>query len=477
MSGPEEPASRIDDHCDEMRATFEAQRAACAREPIPSVARRRAQLESLAAMIKAAETGIAQAISDDFGHRAWQETALLEVFTSLEAIRYTARHVARWAKPERRPVSIWNRPGYARLHKQPLGIVGIVVPWNYPLYLAAGPLVSALAAGNRAMIKMSEYTPRFGALWAQLLGTTFPAEEVAVVNGGIEIAQEFGRLPFDHLIFTGSTAVGREVMRAAAENLTPVTLELGGKSPAIVCQDYPVELAARRILFGKCANAGQTCVAPDYVLIPTDKVAAFVGAARDAVTGFFPTLASGDYTSIASERQYARLTAYLDDARAKGATEHPLHAEPSAAAARRLSPVALTGATADMRVMQEEIFGPILPVIPYTTLDEAIAFVNARPRPLALYAFSEDRRAIDRILSATVSGGVTVNDTMLHVAQDALPFGGIGPSGMGVYHGREGFDALSKLRGVYHQRRYNPFSLLFPPYGERFSRLIRIMLR
>ncbi len=460
-----------------MRATFEGQRVACAREPIPSVAKRRAQLESLAAMIKAAQPSISQAISDDFGHRAPQETALLEVFTTLEAIRYSARNVARWAKPERRPVSIWNRPGYARLRKQPLGVVGIIVPWNYPLYLAAGPLVSALAAGNRAMIKMSEYTPRFGALWAQLLGGSFPAEEVAVVNGGIEIAQEFGRLPFDHLIFTGSTAVGREVMRAAAENLTPVTLELGGKSPAIVCEDYPVELAARRILFGKCANAGQTCVAPDYVLVPRDKVAAFTGAARDAVTGFFPTLASGDYTSIASERQFARLTAYLDDARAMGATVHALHAEPSDAAARTLAPVALTGVTAEMRVMQEEIFGPILPVIPFSTLDEAIAFVNARPRPLALYAFSDDRQTIDRILGATVSGGVTVNDTMLHVAQDALPFGGVGPSGMGVYHGREGFDALSKLRGVFHQRRYNPFSLLFPPYGERFSRLIRLMVR
>jgi len=420
---------------------------------------------------------IERAISADFGHRARQETQLLETFTSLEAIRYAARNVARWAKPERRPVSIWNRPGYARLHKQPLGVVGIIVPWNYPLYLSAGPLVSALAAGNRAMIKMSEFTPHFGALWERLLADAFPGGEAVAVNGGVEVAQAFAQLPFDHLIFTGSTRVGRDVMRTAAGHLTPVTLELGGKSPAIVCDAYPVGLAARRILFGKCANAGQTCVAPDYALIPAAKVGEFVAAARDAVGAFFPHLATDDYTSIASDHHYARLTGYLDDARSKGATVHALHADPPDPARRKLTPVALTGVTDHMRVMQEEIFGPILPVVPYGTLDEAIAFVNARPRPLALYAFGDDRAAIERVLCGTVSGGATVNDTMLHVAQDALPFGGVGPSGMGVYHGREGFDALSKLRGVYYQRRYNPFSWLFPPYGERFRRLIRIMLR
>lgn len=279
---------------DAVQDVFERQQAARLRDPFPSVASRRAQLERLGALIKAARPEIEQAISADFGHRAPQETALLEIFTSLEAIRYTARNVARWARPERRPVSIWNRPGYARLLKQPLGVVGIVVPWNYPLYLSAGPLVSALAAGNRAMIKMSEYTPRFGAVWAGLLAGAFPEEEVAVVNGGVEVAQAFGRLPLDHLIFTGSTRVGRDVMRAAAENLTPVTLELGGKSPAIVCDDYPIDLAARRILFGKCSNAGQTCVAPDYVLVPGEKVDAFVAAAREAVTSLYPSLAAGE---------------------------------------------------------------------------------------------------------------------------------------------------------------------------------------
>lgn len=473
MTQSEDAASGIE----VLRAAFARQNAARLLDPFPAVAKRRAQLERLAAAIKAARPEIEQAISDDFGHRAPQETALSEVFTSLEAIRYTARNLERWAKPARRPVSIWNRPGFARLYKQPLGIVGIVVPWNYPLYLSAGPLVSALGAGNRALIKMSEFTPRFGTLWARLLAEAFPEEEIAVINGGIEIARAFGRLPFDHLIFTGSTRVGRDVMRAAAENLTPVTLELGGKSPAVVCDDYPVDLAARRLLFGKCSNAGQTCVAPDYALVPAGQVGAFIAAAREAVTGFFPSLASSDYTSIASERQYARLIAYLDDARGKGATSHPLHADPSDSLARKLAPTALTDVTPAMRVMQEEIFGPILPIVPYATLDEAIAYVNARPRPLALYAFGDDRRVIDRLLRETVSGGVTVNDTMLHVVQDALPFGGIGPSGMGVYHGRPGFDALSKQRGVYFQRRFNAFSLLLPPYGERFRRLMRLMLR
>ena len=460
-----------------LRVTFELQSAARLREPYPSVAHRRAQLERLEAALKGAQAGIEQAISADFGHRAPQETALAEIFTSVEAARYTARQLRRWAKPERRPVSIWHRPGYARLHRQPLGVVGIVVPWNYPLYLAAGPLVSALAAGNRVMIKMSEFTPAFGALWAWLIADCFPPEEVSVVNGGVEIAEAFTRLPFDHLLFTGSTRVGREVMRAAADNLTPVTLELGGKSPAIVCEDFPIDLAARRILYGKCANAGQTCVAPDYVLVPAAKVAAFLAAAREAVGRFFPALASSDYTAIASDRHYGRLTGYLDDARAKGATLHPLHADASDAAARKLAPVALTGVTAAMRVMQDEIFGPILPVVPYGALDEAIAFVNARPRPLALYAFSDDSRTVAHVLGTTTSGGATVNDTMLHVAQDALPFGGVGPSGMGVYHGREGFDTFSKLRGVYYQRRFNGLALLQPPYGERFRRLMRLMLR
>jgi coniferyl-aldehyde dehydrogenase len=473
MSGPDADARELA----AMRAVFERQRAACSRHPYPTADERRGQLERLAAALRTAQPRIEAAISADFGNRAPQETALVELFTSLEAARYAARHVARWAKPERRPVSIWNRPGYARLRKQPLGVVGIVVPWNYPLYLAAGPLVSALAAGNRAMIKMSEFTPQFGALFARVLGEHFPEEEVAVVNGGVEVAQAFTRLPFDHILFTGSTRVGRDVMRTAAENLTPVTLELGGKSPAIVCDDFPVALAARRILYGKCTNAGQTCVAPDYVLVPAAKVQPFLSAAREAVRGFFPTLASRDYTSIVSDRQYARLAGYIEDAQAKGATLHPLHADPSDPAARKLAPSALTGVTDAMRVMQDEIFGPILPVVAYESLDDAIAFVNARPRPLALYAFSDDHATIEQVLGATTSGGATVNDTMLHVAQDALPFGGVGPSGMGVYHGREGFDAFSKLRGVYYQRRFNGLSLLKPPYGARFARLIRLMLR
>jgi acyl-CoA reductase-like NAD-dependent aldehyde dehydrogenase len=460
-----------------LQTVFDLQRAAHARAPVPAVAHRTAQLARLGAAIKSAAPAIARAISADFGNRSPQETVLLEVFTTLEAIRYNVRHVRRWAKPERRPVTIWNLPGSAQLHRQPLGVVGIVVPWNYPLYLAAGPLVSALAAGNRSMIKLSEAAPRFGELFARLVADTFAEDEVAALNGGVDVAEAFVRLPFDHLLFTGSTRVGREVMRAASEHLTPVTLELGGKSPVIVCEDFPIDLAARRILFGKCANAGQTCIAPDYALIPAAQVDPFVGAAVRAVRELYPTLRSPDYTSISSDRHYARLSGYLDDAAERGAAVHPLHEEPSDPATRKLAPTALTGVSLAMRVMQDEIFGPILPIIPYDRLEEAIGFVNARPRPLALYAFSNHRGAVDRILQGTLSGGVTVNDTMLHVAQDALPFGGVGPSGMGVYHGREGFDAFSKLRGVYYQRRFNGLSLLQPPYGARFKRLIGLMLR
>ncbi len=460
-----------------LRTLFDLQRAAHLRDPVPSVARRRVRLERLGAAIRGATVAIARAISEDFGNRAPQETVLAEVFTSLEAIRYTVRHLKRWTKPEPRAVSVWHRPGYAQLHRQPLGVVGIVVPWNCPLYLAAGPLVSALGAGNRAMIKLSEAAPRFGEVFARLVRDTFAEDEVAAVNGGADVAEGFVRLPFDHLLFTGSTRVGRQVMRAASEHLTPVTLELGGKSPVILCDDFPVELAARRIVYGKCVNAGQTCVAPDYALVPASRVDTFVAAAGRAVQAYFPSLRSPDYTSIASERHYARLRGYLDDAAERGAVAHPLHPEPADPAARKLAPTILTGVSLAMRVMQEEIFGPILPVIAYERLDEAIGFVNARPRPLALYAFSNDRAVVDRILRGTMSGGVTVNDTMLHVAQDALPFGGVGPSGMGVYHGREGVDSFSKLRGVYYQSRFNGLSLLLPPYGARFKRLIGLMLR
>lgn len=422
---------------------------------------------------------IARAIDQDFGGRSAHETQLLEFFPSLESIKHARGNLRGWMRPRRAFASLWFMPARTEIRPQPLGVVGIIVPWNYPVLLAVEPLVGALAAGNHAMVKMSELTPRTGDLFAVLVAKYFPRGEVAVVNGGPETGKAFACLPFDHLLFTGSTSVGRQVMQSAAANLTPVTLELGGKSPVIVAEDFPIELAAERILFGKCLNAGQTCIAPDYVLVPQDKVEGFVAAAKSAVARLYPTLgANPDYTSIVNERHHQRLAGYLDEARAQGAQLHELNpAGEDLAGTRKLAPTLVTGAADNLRVMQDEIFGPVLPVLPYATLDDAIAYVNARPRPLALYVFSHDGTTVSEVLDRTIAGGVSVNETILHISQDHLPFGGVGPSGMGHYHGRFGFDTFSKLKPVFRQSRLNGLTLFHPPFGKRFQSLIKLLTR
>ncbi len=458
---------------------FARHREAFARRPFPSAAEREALLDRLEVLVKEHAGEWAEAIARDFGGRSRHETELLEIFPSLEGIRHARRHLRRWMKPQRRATSLWFLPGRSQVFPQPLGVVGIVVPWNYPLYLAVGPLVPALAAGNRAMVKMSETTPATGELFARLAERHFPGGEITVANGGPEVAQAFCRLPFDHLLFTGSSGVGRHVMRAAADNLTPVTLELGGKSPAIVGRGFPVDEAAGRVMFGKCLNAGQTCIAPDYALVPEESVADFVEAARRAVAGLYPTLAANpDFTAIVDARHRERLARLVDDAIARGARAIEINpAGEDVAAAGKRAPTLLTGVDASMAVMREEIFGPVLPVVPYRTLDEAIDFVNARPRPLALYVFEHDGAAIDRVLANTVSGGVAVNETIVHIAQDDLPFGGVGESGMGRYHGREGFDTFSQRKSVFRQSRLNGLKLFRAPYGKRFEALVRLLLR
>ncbi len=460
-----------------MDRVFAAQRLAFAGEMYPSLVQRRARLDRLETALRAHDEAIRDAISQDFGNRAREETLLLEQFTTIEGLKYVRGNLRRWMRPERRRVAWWSLPGRARVLCQPLGVVGVIVPWNYPLFLAASPLVAALGAGNRVMVKMSEATPRFGELFAQLIGGAFAKDEVCVFNGEVEVARHFASLPFDHLLFTGSTQVGRQVMKAAAENLTPVTLELGGKSPAIITEDFDLEESARRIMFGKLTNAGQTCIAPDYVLVPAGRVDDFVAACRKAAHDFYPSLAdNAQYTSVVNARQFARLQGYLEDARAQGATVHALHDDATVAESRRLSPVALTGVNDGMRVMREEIFGPILPVVPYAGLDEAIRYINARPRPLALYYFGGSE-ARERVLRETISGGVTVNNTLFHVAQGDLPFGGVGPSGMGHYHGREGFRTFSKPKGIYYDGRLSGSVLLRPPFGRLFRWMLRLLYR
>jgi len=461
-----------------MPSVFGAMHAASRRDQMPDWSVRADRLRRLRRLVTSSQAEIAQAISDDFTNRPRQETALLEVFPSVAAIDDALRHGKRWMRPRRAATGIWFRPGTSRLVPQPLGVVGIVVPWNYPLYLAIGPLAGALAAGNRAMVKLSEYTPRFAALFARLVQAAFAPDEVVVINGDAEVASAFSALPFDHLLFTGSTVVGHHVMRAAAEHLTPVTLELGGKSPAIIGAGADFPRAVERILVGKLLNAGQTCIAPDYVMVPEPLRERFVDEARRCVGRLYPDLARNtDYTSIISPRHFARLAGLVDEARGRGARVVPLSDASPDAGARRMPPVLLLDVPEDTTALQEEIFGPVLPVVTYRALDDAIAHINARPRPLALYVFERDQRAIGQVLQQTVAGGVTVNDTLFHIAQDDLPFGGVGPSGMGSYHGKAGFETFSKLKPVFRQARLNGAGLLRPPYGKRFETMLRLLLR
>ncbi|SNY31624.1 coniferyl-aldehyde dehydrogenase [Pseudomonas sp. LAMO17WK12:I6] len=456
---------------EELDRLFAAQRAAYAANPMPAADQRQQWLKALRELLSQERQALVEAISADFSHRSADETLLAELMPSLHGIHYASRHLKGWMKSSRRKVGMAFQPASAKVVYQPLGVVGIIVPWNYPLYLAIGPLVGALAAGNRVMLKLSESTPATGQLLKTLLGRIFPEDLVCVVLGEADIGVAFSRLRFDHLLFTGATSIGKHVMRAAAENLTPVTLELGGKSPAIVSRDVPLKDAAERIAFGKTLNAGQTCVAPDYVLVPQDRVGAFVEAYRQVVNNFYPTLADNpDYTAIINERQLARLNGYVSDATSKGALLIPLFEQGQG---RRMPHSLLLNVTDEMTVMQDEIFGPLLPIVPYQDLDQAFAYINQRPRPLALYYFGYDKREQDRVLHETHSGGVCLNDTLLHVAQDDMPFGGIGPSGMGHYHGHEGFLTFSKAKGVLIKQRFNAAKLIYPPYGKSIQKLIQ----
>jgi acyl-CoA reductase-like NAD-dependent aldehyde dehydrogenase len=462
-----------------LAAAFERQRRA--RETVPGLDfnERVAALAGLEGLLRENVEALCEAVDRDFRGRAAHETRLLEIFPAVGAARHARRHLRRWMKPQRRATNFWFLPGRSRIMFQPLGVVGIVVPWNYPIFLAVSPAVAALAAGNRALVKMSEAAPALGELFARLVAERFDPAVLSVVNGGPEVARAFTALPFDHLLFTGSTNVGRQVMRAAAESLTPVTLELGGKSPAIVGRGIDVAEAADRILYGKCLNAGQTCIAPDYVLVPEERVEAFAAAARRTVAAMYPNMRDNrDYTGIINARHRERLAGYLDEARQLGARVEEINpAGEDFAGSSKMPPTLVFGASPESRLLREEIFGPILPVVAYGTLDQAIAYVNARPRPLALYVFDHDSANVERVLGETVSGGVTVNETILHVAQEELPFGGVGASGMGEYHGRAGFETFSKRKAVFYQSRFNALKMLRPPYGARFEALMKLLSR
>jgi coniferyl-aldehyde dehydrogenase len=457
-----------------MRRLFDTQRAAFMAAPMPSLANRKKDLKRLKDALIANRERFVAAVSADFGGRAGPET-MAEILAVVHHIRYCLRRLRRWMKPERRSTSLLMATTKAMVYKQPLGVVGIIVPWNYPLALSAGPLVFALAAGNRVMIKMSETTPRTAELMRHVLSETFEERQVAVVLGETDTAREFTRLPFDHLLYTGGSEIGRMVMREAAANLTPVTLELGGKSPTLISEDVPLELAAERICFGKALNAGQTCVAPDYVLCPEPRIDEFVDAFATVLGRMYPGMVRNtDYSAVVNERHYRRIRGYVDDARARGGEVVELNPgglspEPGS---RKLPLYVVKRATSEMKVMQEEIFGPVLPIVAYNHLQEAIDFINARPRPLALNLFDFNAERRKRVLEETHAGGVCINDAVSQFIAEDLPFGGVGESGMGHYHGREGFLTFSHKKAVFQRPKLNTGKVLYAPHGGWLQRLL-----
>jgi coniferyl-aldehyde dehydrogenase len=459
----------------ELQALLRRQQLAFRADMSPSRSMREDRLRRLARLLETHSEQFAASISDDFGSRSPIEIRITETMLLQAGIRHALRHLTRWMRPRRVATALAYRPGRSMMIRQPLGVVGIISPWNYPLQLALAPLIGALAAGNRAMIKPSELTPRFSAALRTAVAETFAPDEVQAVTGDAAVGKAFAALPFDHLVFTGSTAVGREVAQAAARNLTPVTLELGGKSPAIIDASCDLDAVVDRLAWGKLINAGQTCIAPDYVLVPRGDVDRFVRALRTSMTRLYPAFRGNpDYTSIVSERHLQRLRDLVRDAGARGA--RIIEIEPSTDAIgradRQMAPTLLLDVDDGMRVMREEIFGPVLPIVPYDTLADALSYVNQRDRPLALYWFGTDRAARDQVLVGTIAGGVSVNDTLLHIAQEELPFGGIGPSGQGHYHGEFGFRQFSKEKPVFVQSRFSGGGIIRPPYKRSIGRVL-----
>jgi coniferyl-aldehyde dehydrogenase len=466
-----------------MRALFDAQYRASRTQIGVSLALRLGRLQRMRALIDVHGAALAEAVQADFGVRSPQLTEVADFFVLRSLLGDLEKHTGAWMK--NRPVStpIYLQPASGHIRRQPLGVVGVIGPWNYPLQLTLGPAATALAAGNRVMIKPSELTPHTSALLATVLNQAFATDEVCVVQGGADVAHEFASLPFDHLFFTGSTAVGRKVAAAAAANLTPTTLELGGKSPCIIDASCDIAAVAIKIAHGKLLNAGQTCIAPDYVLLPKGREAEFERAFAAAVARLFPTIGGNpDYASILSDRHHARLQSLVSEARTQGVRVVEIHASGgegahTVAQKRQMNPVLVFDPHPGLRLMREEIFGPILPVLTYSKLDEAIATINAGPRPLALYWFGSDTAARDHVLNNTVSGGVTVNDTLLHIAHDNLPFGGVGESGWGAYHGETGFLRFTQQKPVLVQSRFAMGSLFYPPYGKRFDQVMGLLKR
>jgi coniferyl-aldehyde dehydrogenase len=462
-----------------LQSTLAALRKAFLAQPMPGSSIRQDQLKRLKEALLGHRTALAAAEASDFGSHSLDEVMLAEIFPLVEGLNGAIKRVKKWMKPAKRRIAMALQPSTASVIYQPLGVVGVITPWNYPVLLSIGPLINIIAAGNRAMIKMSESTPATARAVRTMLADVFSTDQVTVViDESGELADPFSRLRFDHLVFTGSGAIGRVVMRAAAEHLVPVTLELGGKSPVIIGEDAPLEMAVERICWGKSLKSGQSCTAPDYILCPRAEVEHFVDAYRECYRRMFPTIENNpDCTAIINEKQHRRLQRLVEDAEAQGARLEDMNpAGEDLSASRKLAPILIVGATEQMKVMQDEIFGPILPILPYDQIDEAIAYVNDHPRPLALYVFTFDTKLKRLLRDSTHSGAISFNDTMTHAGVSDLPFGGVGDSGTGHYHGFDGFVNFSKAKAVFSKGRFNSGRQVYAPYGGLMHRITLWML-
>lgn len=464
---------------DGLGAILAKQKAAHIRDGMPSAEQREAWIDKSIDLLATHGEALAKAMAEDFGHRSIDQSNLTDIAGSIGALKFSRKHLRKWMRPEKRKVEfpLGLLGSKAQVQFQPKGVVGILSPWNFPVNLTFAPLANVFAAGNRAMIKPSEFTEKTSELMAELFAKYYTEEEVAVATGGPDIGAAFTKLPFDHIVFTGATSIAHHVMRAAADNLVPLTLELGGKSPVVLGKSADLEKAATRIMAGKTMNAGQICLAPDYAFVPEDKTGDFVGAAQAAVGKMFADglKDNDDYTSIVNQRHFDRLNSYLDDARAKGAEVveiNPQNENFSQQPHHKMAPHIVINPTDDMKVMQDEIFGPILPIKSYKQTSDAVAYINDRPRPLGLYYFGQDSDERDMVLNNTTSGGVTVNDVVFHVAQEDLPFGGVGPSGMGAYHGHDGFLEFSHKKAIYTQTGNEILAMMRPPYGDKFRKQV-----
>lgn len=460
-------------------SVFNEQQKAFMVQPFPSVSDRLKSLDVLDVAIRENVEEIKLALTQDFGCRSEDETLVTEVMGVLKSISYTKKHLKAWMRPRARSVDITFKPASAKVMPQPLGVVGIVSPWNFPFGLVIKPLISALAAGNRVMIKPSELTPNVANLLEKLLGTLFDKSQVCIIQGDASVAQQFVGMPFNHLLFTGSTHIGKRVMAAAAKNLTPLTLELGGKSPVLVDREINMLRVTKSIVTGKLLNSGQTCTAPDYVLLPAERLQAFIDSFLEVSRKMYPDpISSSDYTSIINSKHFNRLEHYLSEAKVLGTDIIDVYPESqSNLQLRKFLPKLLINPLLDSTIMEEEIFGPLLPIFTYNTLDEAILFINKRPRPLALYVFTTDKKVEEEVLEKTISGGVTINDTLLHYSQESLPFGGVGESGFGAYHGLKGFKTFSHIKPIFKQSRLNGLDLLRAPYNKTSRWVLDLILK